>query len=346
MLLNITALIIGLALLVWSADRFVIGAAAMARNLGLPPLLIGLTIVALGTSAPEILVSAMAAFQGNPGLSIGNALGSNIANIGLILGATAVIAPLSVHSATLRREYPMLMAISLIALLLMVDGELGRTDGLILVAGLALLLYGMVRLGLRSRATTDPMGLEFEAEIPEAMPTARAIAWFLAGLIFLLLSSRILVWGSVNIAKAFGISDLVIGLTIVSIGTSLPELAATVASALKKEHDIALGNIIGSNMFNLLAVLSLPGLIAPGLFAPEILARDLPVMIGLTLGIFVMGFGFGGPGRINRLEGLILALVFIAYQTLLFADATDERKSTAFQAEKPALFNTVERDTV
>lgn len=345
MLLNITALMIGLALLVWSADRFVLGAAALARNLGLPPLLIGLTIVALGTSAPEILVSAMAALQGNPGLAIGNALGSNIANIGLILGVTATIAPLSVHSATLRREYPMLLAISLAALLLMADGELGRTDGVVLAAGLMLLLYGMVRLGLRSRAATDPMGLEFEAEIPEAMPTARAIGWFLVGLLCLLISSRILVWGSVNIAQAFGISDLIIGLTIVSVGTSLPELAATVASALKKEHDIALGNIIGSNMFNLLAVLSLPGIIAPGPFAPEILARDLPVMIGLTLAIFVMGFGFGGPGRINRLEGLILALAFIAYQALLFADAIQEAPATAWRPLDQVLFITAERDT-
>ena len=331
MLLNLVAIIVGFALLVWGANRFVIGAAAIARNLGLSPMLIGLTIVGFGTSAPEILVATVASFQGNPGLAIGNAIGSNIANIGLILGVTALIVPLSVHSDTLRREYPILLAICLVVLVLMLDGELGQQDGLILLTGLVLVMYGMVRIGLRSRATGDPMEKEFEAEIPETMTNLAASLWFLAGLTLLLVSSRILVWGAVNIAVSFGISDLVIGLTIVALGTSLPELAASITSALKNEHDIAIGNVIVSNMYNLLAVLAVPGIIVPGTFAPEALSRDVPVMIGLTLAIFIMGYGFSGPGKINRLEGMLLVLCFIGYQGLLFFD-TDKADGPTDQA--------------
>lgn len=320
MLLDIITIIAGLALLVWGAELFVTGAAALARNLGVSPMLIGLTVVGFGTSAPEILVSLMAAWQGNPGLAIGNALGSNIANIGLILGVTALITPLHVRSNTLRREYPMLLAVSLITVLLMLDGRLGRLDGAILLGGLILLLVAMVQLG-RQGLSSDPLEIEMEAELPEAMSSGRSILLFSTGLILLLVSSRMLVWGAVNVATAFGISDLVIGLTIVALGTSLPELAASVMSVLKGEHDMAIGNVIGSNMYNLLAVLAVPGLIAPGAFDPEILTRDLPMMIGLTLALFVLGYGFGGAGRINRLEGLLLVAAFIGYQTLLFIDS-------------------------
>ncbi len=320
MLLDIIAIIAGFALLVWGAERFVTGAAALARNLGVSPMLIGLTIVGFGTSAPEILVSAMAAWQGNPGLAIGNALGSNIANIGLILGITALITPLSVRSDTLRREYPMLLAVSLVTVLLMLDGHLGQLDGAILLSGLVLLLYAMVRLG-RQGLASDPLETELEDEIPESMPAGQAILLFTTGLILLLVSSRMLVWGAINVATAFGISDLVIGLTIVALGTSLPELAASVMAVLKGEHDMAIGNVIGSNMYNLLAVLAVPGLIAPGAFAAEILTRDLPMMIGFTLALFVMGYGFGRPGRINRFEGLLLVAAFIGYQALLFIDS-------------------------
>ncbi|MGD2082090.1 MAG: calcium/sodium antiporter [Chromatiales bacterium] len=320
MLLDVLAIIAGLALLVWGADRFVTGAAATARNLGVAPMLIGLTVVGFGTSAPEILVSTMAALQGNSGLAIGNALGSNIANIALILGFTALIAPLQVQSETLRREYPMLLAVSLVTFLLMADTALGRVDGLILLCGLALVLTGMVRIGIRER-DSDPMLAEYAAEIPEHMPPRKATFWVIAGLGILLLSSRLLVWGAVNVAAAFGVSDLVIGLTIVAVGTSLPELAAAVAAALKNEHDIAIGNVIGSNMYNLLAVLSVPALIAPGPFEPDALHRDMPMMIALTVALFVMAYGFRGPGRINRLEGAILVLIFVAYQGVLLLDS-------------------------
>jgi len=320
MLLNIVAIVVGFALLVWGADRFVMGAAAIARNLGLSPMLIGLTIVGLGTSAPEILVSATASFQGNPGLAIGNALGSNIANIGLILGITALVVPLTVCSDALRREYPILLAICMLVLVLMLDGELGRVDGVILMVSLVLVIFGLAKIALRDRAEKDPMAAEYDEEIPETLSTKAAVIWFAFGLGLLLFSSNILVWGAVNIAVSFGISDLVIGLTIVALGTSLPELAASITSALKDEHDIAIGNVIGSNMYNLLAVLSVPGVIMPGIFTPEVLSRDLPVMIGLTLAIFIMGYGFGGNGRINRFEGLLLVLCFVGYQAFLFLE--------------------------
>jgi len=329
MLLNVAAIVVGFALLVWGADRFVLGAASIARNLGLSPMLIGLTIVGLGTSAPEILVSTMASVQGNPGLAIGNAIGSNIANIGLILGITALIVPLTVCSDALRREYPILLAICMLVLVLMLDGELGRIDGAILMLSLVLVIYGLARIALRSRTEKDPMEAEYEAEMPEAISTKAAVIWFIVGLGVLLFSSRLLVWGAVNIAVSFGISDLIIGLTIVALGTSLPELAASITSALKNEHDIAIGNVIGSNMYNLLAVLSVPGVIMPGIFAPEVLSRDLPIMIGLTLAIFIMGYGFGGNGRINRFEGLLLVLCFVGYQAFLFIGADEPVEQTS-----------------
>ncbi|OOZ36791.1 calcium/sodium antiporter [Solemya velesiana gill symbiont] len=332
MLLDIAAIVAGFALLVWGADRFVTGAAAIARNLGVSPILIGLTIVGFGTSAPEILVSSMASLQGTPGLAIGNAIGSNIANIALILGVTALIAPLTVRSETLRREYPILLIVTFLTLALMLDGELSVFDGVALLASLVALLYAVVRIGLRSRAQ-DPLEVEFEAEIPEAMSMGRAIFLFILGLALLLISSRMLVWGAVNIATALGVSELVIGLTIVALGTSLPELAASIASALKGEHDIAIGNVLGSNMYNLLAVLAMPGLIAPGVFSPEVLTRDMPLVIGLTLMLFVMGYGFKGVGRINRVEGLILALIFVGYQGWLFYNSIDTQGEPVAQAQ-------------
>jgi cation:H+ antiporter len=316
MLLNFFAIFGGLAVLVWGADRFISGAAALANNLGVSPMMIGLTIVGFGTSAPEVLVSSIAAIDGNPGLAIGNAIGSNIANIGLIIGVTALVTPLSVHSRVLKREYPLMLAITLISLALMWDGTLARIDGLILLTLLAAILAWMVRSAKMD--SSDPISGEFDAEIPHDIPTPKAVFWFVIGLVSLLLSSRLLVWGAVNVASALGVSDVVIGLTIVAIGTSLPELAASITSALKGEHDIAIGNVIGSNLYNILAVLSLPGLIAPGPFLPEVLYRDQPTMVGLTIALFFMGYGFGKHGRINRLEGLILLTIFVGYQSLLF----------------------------
>lgn len=308
----------GFILLTWSADRFVVGASAMAYNLKVSPLIIGLTIVGLGTSAPEMLVSAFASWQGNSGLAVGNALGSNIINTGLILGITAIIIPLNVHSSILKRELPILLLVMVVALLLLMDGTLGRLDGALLLTGMAIMLIWMIRLGRTSQTSEDPMSAEFADEIPTTLSMGRAVFWLVVGGLVLLGSSRLLVWGAVSIAQEMGVSDLVIGLTIVALGTSMPELAATVMSAIKNEHDIALGNVIGSNIFNLLVVLGLPGLINPATIDTEVLARDYPVMIGLTVALFVMAYGFRGPGRINRIEGTVLVLAFCAYQTLLY----------------------------
>lgn len=319
MLLPVFSILLGLTLLVWSADRFVIGSASLARNLGVPPLLIGLTVVGFGTSAPEMLVSGIAALQGNPGLGIGNAVGSNIANIALILGATALIAPLTVKSDMLRREYPMLLVVSVAAYLLLLDGDLDRLDGAMLLFGLVVVMYLLIRLGLRRR-DHDPLADEMEAELPESISTAAAIGWFIVGLAVLVISSRMLVWGAVEVATAFGVSDLVIGLTIVAVGTSLPELAAAIVSALKNEHDLAIGNVVGSNIWNLLAVLALPGLLAPGTIPAEVISRDMLVMLALTLALFVMGRSQESKGVINRLEGGLLLASFIAYQGWLIWD--------------------------
>ncbi len=308
----------GFVLLTWSADRFVTGASAIAYNLKVSPLIIGLTIVSLGTSAPEILVSTVASLQGNPALAIGNALGSNIINTGLILGITALIIPLKVHSSIVRRELPVLLLVMALALVLLLDGWLGRLDGVILLTGMAVMLVWITRIGLKSQVSHDPMSEEFEEEIPTDLSTAKAIFWLLVGALVLLASSRLLVWGSVSIAQTMGVSDLVIGLTIVALGTSLPELAASVMSAVKNEHDIAIGNIIGSNIFNLLAVLGLPGLLSPSAVDAAVLQRDYPVMVALTVALFLMAYGFRGKGRITRAEGAILVVAFGGYQTLLY----------------------------
>ena len=317
MLNYLLAIIGGFVFLVWGADRFVVGAAATARNLGVSPLIIGLTIVGFGTSAPEMLVSGVAAWEGNPGLAVGNAIGSNITNIALILGLTALITPLAVNSRMLKRELPILTAAMLAGLALLLDGELSRLDGTLLLTGLLAMVIWMVRTSLKDR-DSDPLGTEFSEEIPTDMPMGRALFWVGAGLLVLLLSSRLLVWGAVEIAQALGVSDLIIGLTIVALGTSLPELAASVVSALKGEPDIAIGNVIGSNLFNLLAVLGIPGVLSPLLIDSAVLTRDYPVMIGLTVAFFLMAYGFRCPGRINRVEGGFLLACYVGYQTLLY----------------------------
>lgn len=313
-LLDIGLILGGFVFLIWGADRFIEGASGIACNFGVSPLIIGLTIVGLGTSAPEVLVSIMASLQGNPQLAIGNAIGSNIANIALILGATSLFIPLFVKSAILRREYPVMLAVTLFASFLLFDGELSRNDGIallmVLVAVILLLIW------LAKTAKSDSIEAEFKAEIHPNMNTKKALFWFVVGLITLLVSSRALVVGAVHIATDFGVSDLVIGLTIIAVGTSLPELAASISSALKKEYDIAIGNVIGSNIYNIAAVLAVPGLIAPGTFLTEIIHRDVPVMLVLTALFFL--FGYGKKGQINRLEGAFLLSLFIAYQGWIF----------------------------
>lgn len=319
MLLNFVVLAVGLGVLVIAADKFVIGTASIARNLGIPPLLIGLTIVGLGTSAPEILVSAISSWQGNSGLAIGNAIGSNIANIGLILGCTALISPLAFKSDLLKRELPILMSVSMVCYLLAFDG-LTPVDGVIMLFMLALFLIWLIRSAKTQRqdAVVDPLQQEVVAEMPDSVSNKKAWVLFSLGLIGLLVSSRVLVWAAVKIAVSFGVSDLVIGLTIVALGTSLPELAASISSVLKKEDDLAVGNVIGSNMYNLLAVYSLPGLIAPGAVAESVITRDFPVMLALTAALFILGYGLNKSGLINRWEGVGLLMAYCVYQWTIF----------------------------
>ena len=320
MLLNFVALLVGLFILVIAADKFVIGTVSIARKLGVSPLLIGLTIVGLGTSAPEILVSAFASWNGNPGLAVGNAIGSNIANVGLILGCTALISPLVFSSGLLKRELPVLMVVSLACFFMAFDG-LGVIDGIVMLIMLASFVIWLIRLAKKDQqrnSVDDPLEQDVLNEMPEDVSTRKAWLFFIAGLVGLLLSSRLLVWAAVNIAESFGISDLVIGLTIVALGTSLPELAASISSVLKKEDDLAVGNIIGSNMYNLLAVYSLPGLIAPGPVAESVIYRDFPVMLGFTGILFILGYGLAKSGKINRWEGSGLLLAYCSYQWVVY----------------------------
>ncbi len=316
MSLAIAAVIFGLILLVWSADKFVEGAAATARHFGMPALLIGMVIVGFGTSAPEMVVSALASSQGNPGIALGNAYGSNITNIALILGITALISPIAVHSQVLRKELPILTIITFAAAWQLWDGNLSRLDAIVLLLIFAVLMGWTIWQGMQKKA--DEFGTEMEQELEQQqMPIKRAVFWLITGLLLLILSSRVLVWGAVEIATALGVSDLIIGLTIVAVGTSLPELASSVIAARKGEHDIALGNIIGSNLFNTLAVVGIAGSIAPMAVSPELLYRDVMTMMVLTLSLFVFGYGFGKQGRINRIEGGILLSAHVGYTVYL-----------------------------
>lgn len=316
MTLAFIAIAFGLALLVWSADRFVEGSACTARYFGMPPLLIGMVIVGFGTSAPEMVVSALAASQGNPGIALGNAYGSNITNIALILGITALISPIAVHSQVLRKELPILTAITALAAWQLWDGDITRLDAQVLLGVFAGLMGWTIWQGLRKKS--DALGNEMEQELNiHAMPIRHAVFWLIVGLILLIVSSRILVWGAVEIAQGFGVSDLIIGLTIVAAGTSLPELASSIIATRKGEHDIALGNVLGSNLFNTLAVVGIAGMIHPMEVGPEVLSRDILVMAVLTVSLFIFGYGFRGPGRINRFEGMVLLAAYIGYTAYL-----------------------------
>lgn len=314
MFLPILAIILGIVLLLWSADRFIDGAAAVAAHLGLPSLVIGMVIVGFGTSAPEILVSVMAALDGNPDLALGNALGSNIYNVGLIIGVSALIVPMAIHSTIIRRELPLLFLFGLLAGVLFWNGVLSRLESLLLLAGFFGLMGWTIWTAMRGK--DDPLASETEQELSShAMTLGRAILWLIVGLALLLVSSRMLVWGAVSVASALGVSDLIIGLTIVALGTSLPELASSIAAVRKGEHDIAIGNVVGSCMFNLLAVVGVAGVIAPmETLSADIMLRDWPVMMAMIVALFVMGYGFRGrQGRINRIEASVLLVGLVAY---------------------------------
>ena len=315
------AIVIGLVGLVWGADRFVAGSAATARNLGMSPLVIGLTIVSIGTSAPEIIVAINAALSGSGELAVGNALGSNLANIGMVLGITALVAPLPTQPHLMKQEGPVLLGATLLAGILLMDDYLSRLDGIILLGLLVPLLWFTLR---QKRVELSPTEVAEELEEIPTLAMGPALFWLLLGLGVLLVGSELLVDGAKRTALAFGVSELVIGLTVVAIGTSLPELATSVVSALRGHHDIALGNIFGSNLFNLLAVMSMPGLIAPLALQPEVFNRDFAAMALLT-GLLLIGViwslrkrkGAERSGRLGRRFGTLLVLLYCAYYTLL-----------------------------
>jgi len=314
MLGNIFEVVAGFVLLIWGADRFVHGAAATARNMGIAPLLIGLTVVAFATSAPEILVSVVASLRGEPGLAFGNAIGSNIVNIGLVLGCVAIIRPIELRSATLRREMPALLAVSLLTVSLFLDSYLSRIDGIVMLTGLVIVMIWLARLGMRS-APGDPIKAEYEAEIPRDVTTRMAIIWLLIGLVTLLVGAYLLVDASIWIARYLGVSEVVIGILLVAFGTSLPELAVSMVSALKGEYGLAIGNIVGSNIFNLLAVIGVAATIAPSALAPSVLSLHIFVMVAFTLVLFAMTYDYDGKSELSRIEGAALLIAFIAYDT-------------------------------
>ena len=319
MLLPIFAIIGGLLLLIWSADRFVDGAAATARHFGMSQLLIGIVIIGFGTSAPEMIVSALSALNGNPGIALGNAYGSNITNIGLILGLTALVLPLAVNSQVLKQELPVLIFVTALSAFLIMDGDVLRLDAWILLGIFFIYMGWTIWTGLRNRDDSLVHDVKEELQEQEYMSLAKALMWVVIGLALLMGSSQLLVWGAVEIARYFGVSDLVVGLTIVAVGTSLPELASSIAAARKNEVDLAVGNIIGSNLFNTLAVVGLAGAIAPMQIEQEVFTRDMPVMSVLT--VLLLVFGFGKKGQINRVKGLILLLAYIGYNFYLFKTA-------------------------
>jgi cation:H+ antiporter len=322
MFIQILILLLSLITLVWSADKFVFGASALARNLGISPMIIGLTIVAMGSSAPEMMIAVTASLQGNVDTAVGNAIGSNITNIALVLGLTALFHPLSVSSTTIKREIPLILVVTAIATYMLANSNFSFNEGLILIIGFVLYIATLLVVTLRrskQNPIDDKMVLEAEQEVPDGVSTKHSVIWLVVGMILLPLSASFLVDSSIFIAKAFGISDLVIGLTVIAIGTSLPELAASIMSIIKKEDDLALGNIIGSNIFNILAVLSLAGLIAPGDIDNAAAVRDAPFMLATTFLLFILCFSRGGKFRITRAKGLLLLAVFIGYQVLLFS---------------------------
>ncbi len=316
MLYPMLAIVVGLVVLVWSADRFVDGAACTAKHFCIPPLLIGIVIIGFGTSAPELVVSAFASLEGNPGIALGNAYGSNITNIALILGITALVAPIAVDSQVLRHTLPLLTLVTAIGAFLLLDDFLSQSDAIILLVIFAALMGWTIYQGMRNQRNIipDTLAQEIELDLANPMPLRFAVLWMIIGLVLLIASSRLLVWGAVEVAQSLGVSDLIIGLTIIAIGTSLPELASSVIAARKGEHDMVVGNILGSNIFNTLAVVGIAGAIHPLAVGHEVLTRDVAVMLALTISLFVIGYGRGGKhGLITRSKGIFLLSCYVLY---------------------------------
>ena len=320
MWLAVIAVLIGLAILVWSADMFIDGATTLANSLGVPSFLIGVVILGLGTSAPEMVVSVLAALEGSPELALGNAYGSNIMNIALVLGTTALISPIIIHKSIVKRDLPLLLVITLLAAWQLRDGQLSQSDGITLLLGLGAVLIFQIVMNLRSSRQEDKKiaskNNEHNEEHSEnkdrqSAGISRGLASLIIGMSILILSSRAIVWGAVELATFWGLSELIIGLTVVAVGTSLPELVASLSAARKGEHDMALGNIIGSNIFNTLGVVGLAALIIPISADPIILSRDVLVMEMLTLLLVVLCvFAYTKKRSFGRTSGAILLLFF------------------------------------
>lgn len=314
MLIFSISIVVGLMILVLSADKFVDGASNVARHYGMPPLLIGMVIIGFGTSAPELVVSTMSALQGNPGIALGNGYGSNIVNIALILGLTALLMPIAVNSQVLKKELPILVLITFLSVGLLWDLDLSRMDAIILLLVFAGIMFWTIKEGMKK--AKDTLADRLKENLPdEPVPLKKSVIYLALGLLFLILSSRLLVYGAVGMATQLGVSDLIVGLTIVAIGTSLPELASSIIAARKGEPDMALGNVLGSNVFNTLAVVGLAGVIRPLKFDAEILHRDVFVMTLLTISLFVFGFSFKNrkAGHIGRFAGALLLITYVVY---------------------------------
>ncbi|WP_373019380.1 calcium/sodium antiporter [Thiomicrorhabdus sp.] len=323
LLIPALALIVGLALLVWSSDIFIDGSASTANHLSISPLVIGVVVLGFGTSMPEVVVATLASLDNSPGLAVGNAIGSNIANIGLVLGVTAIIAPIVVKSSLIRRELPVLLAISVGAYLLLLDGHLDVMDGIILVSALVIVMIWMIKVN-KEVDPQDPIASE-TTQVVDTMPDfplKKAILMLIGGLVILMISAKIMVWGAVEIAHFFEVPEVVIGLTIIAIGTSLPELAAAITAARKNEADLMIGNIVGSNLFNILAVLAVPGLLAPSVLEHSVLTEDIPVMLGFTLAMLLLALPYKGHAVINAPKGILLTLAFAAYLFTLYLRST------------------------
>jgi cation:H+ antiporter len=314
MLMYAITLILGITLLVWGADRMVAGASVTARNMGVSPMLVGLTVVGFATSAPEIVVAVMAALNGAPNLAIGNAIGSNIANIGLVGGVTALTWPLLVKSETLRHEFPVMVAVSILPVILITDGLLSRAEGLFLLCAFAGYFYWIIQLGLRTRGH-DAIEAEFASEIPTDMKQSLAIWRIILGFALLIGGAKALVWGGENIARELGISDTVLGITVIAVGTSLPEMAVSALAARKGEHALAFGNIIGSNGFNMLAVLGIATAIHPATLDAATISLHFPAMLTFTVAFFFMAYNYKGTINVSRWAGAALLISFIAYHT-------------------------------
>ncbi|GAB5382246.1 MAG: calcium/sodium antiporter [Aliiglaciecola sp.] len=312
------AILFGLPLLIWSAERFISGASFTATHFNISPLFIGMFIIGFGTSAPEIIVSVFAAIQGNGGLALGNAYGSNITNITLVIGVTALLSPIVVKSEIVRKELPILLAITFFAVWQLLDLRLSFDDAFSLL-GLFVLLIGWT-IWQTLKQPNDPLGDDIEDELADEKSALGVhLFWLFAGLILLIASSRLLVWGAVEIAHYFAVSDVIIGLTIIGIGTSLPELISSIIAVRKNEHELAIGNVVGSNLFNTLTVVGLAGVIQPVSIESSFLYRDSLLMLAVTIALLIFCIGIKSAGRVNRWEGLALLSVFIGYNSYLVA---------------------------